>query len=620
MAFPPVPAYPNAIDDDYSLFLVFNTTETKICKENPPWADEIEIIPTNGSEIWANNGFGNISGELFYYDAVERNSSGKVSKLKRCARNLGGLHTRYNPPGTWVRSYVVAQHHNQLANAILNIEDFVGFNFDPRQETLDWRIRNLQALDIIFDDFSCPDVVFTFNIVEDNSTTGVLANYLVEITTVGVTGSSSFRLDFGDGQFTTTDLSGTHRYAINSSIDPVITVSNDRCQIVQTPVERNNPSQPPETTVPIFDIAFPNSPNVPDFTFVPCDIPEPEIALPPFVFPCGISLGSTGFPSVIEGPDFNLVSHVLIEATNDIQILHSVVTILGNVNIPSIVFFDVPPTIVIDPPIPPTIVIIPDSSVSMTLHAVDLPDMKIDWSTMPEMKVSLTMPRRIKRSNVNELAIAEFGDEFADLFDAQNHTTVEYEEVGIPEEIRILPPKMPKVKFDTRNFPKMIKVDTSEANIPREIKVYGPETPIPSHITISGPAKPLPTTIDVVNRDVPTSIEVFMRTSIPEKIEVQMSKEIPHRIIVETLTPIPDRIILEAIGIPNELKVVGIPDVLEVVGFPDSIPVKFPDEMPQIELVYKGGPMEFKIDLQPILGATPEGAQYPCFMAVPCPR
>ena len=182
MPFPPQPVYPKGIDNDYTLFLVYNTTETKICRESPAWADEIEIIPVrpDEQEIWADNGFGNISGELFYYDSVSKNSDGKVFKLKNCARNLGGKQTKHNPPGTWVRSYVVAEHHNQMVDAILNTEDFIGFNFDERQETLDWRIRNLEALDVIFDDYSCPDVTFTFNVTENSPTTGILSEYLIE--------------------------------------------------------------------------------------------------------------------------------------------------------------------------------------------------------------------------------------------------------------------------------------------------------------------------------------------------------------------------------------------------------------------------------------------------------
>ena len=621
MVFPPQPVFPKGIDDDYTLFLVHNTTETKICKENVPWADEIEIIPVRDGvqEIWADNGFGNISGELFYYDSVEKDANGKVFKLKNCARNLGGKATKYNPPGTWVRSFVVAEHHNQMVGAIFQTEDFIGYNFDPRTETLDWRIRNLEALEIIFDDHSCPDVTFIFNVIENSPTTGIIARYSVEITTTGSTGSVTFRLDFGDGEFTTTELSGLHRYAINATIDPVLTISNDKCQLILTPVERNNPAEIPEIIEDSFDIPIPEVPQVPDFLPVPCNVPEPSINLPPFVFPCISLEGQIGpLPSIIEGPDINLVSQVTITANNPIQITQSVVEIIGGpINIPSIVFIDVPPTIVIDPPIPPTIVLIADSNIDLSLNATDFPKLEIDWGVIPEMSIAMTLPKRTRMVPVNQESLENFGDEFADLMMAQSQMMVEVEEVGIPDEIRIIAPTIPKIEFDTQNFPKYIKVDMSEAKIPENIQIHGPESPIPDRIQIFGPDKPLPEEIALVNRDIPTTIELISKTVIPERIEVEMSRDIPSRITIETLTPIPERILLEAVGIPTELRVVGIPDTIEVTGFPEFIPLKMPDNA-QIEMVYRGAPIELKVDLQPISANNTNGEQSQCVMIVPC--
>lgn len=85
--FPPTPAYPKNYDSDYTLFLVYNTSETITTEENAPWSDEIAIKPvaSDQDEQWATNGFANIDGELFYYDTVEYNAFGKINKLKRCA-------------------------------------------------------------------------------------------------------------------------------------------------------------------------------------------------------------------------------------------------------------------------------------------------------------------------------------------------------------------------------------------------------------------------------------------------------------------------------------------------------------------------------------------------------
>ena len=190
---------------------------------------------------------------MFYYDSVTKNDDGKVVSLDNCARQLQGT-TKYNRKGVWVGSYVIAEHHNQIVDAILHLENFIGRNFDPRQFTLDWRIRNLQELNPIADDFSCPDINFDFRILETDNVTGILATYSISSPDSVIT---SFRLDFGDGEFTTTDLTGQHRYALNARIDPVVTVSNSRCQIIQTPNVRENPIAPNINEPPTFTITIP---------------------------------------------------------------------------------------------------------------------------------------------------------------------------------------------------------------------------------------------------------------------------------------------------------------------------------------------------------------------------
>lgn len=616
MAFPPIPVYPNAIDSDYTLFLVHNTTEAKLTVDNSAWSQEIDITPvaSDKPEIWASNGFANLDGELLYYDDVDVNEYGKVNKLKKCSRQLGGDKTKTNKRGSWIRSYVVAEHHNQIVDAILKIEDFVGYNFDTRQETLDWRIRNLQGLPIIFDDFDCPDIDFTFNIIENDAVAGILARYAVTVNTPG--NISSYKLDFGDGNFTTTELEGTHRYAINARIDPVITIANDKCQLVQSPYERANPAEPPAGVERVFEIPIPEVPDIPDFTYVSCDVPEPDIVLPPLVFPCISIEGQIGpIPSVIIGPDINMVSNVIITGPDEpVQILYSTVTIVGGpINIPPIIVIDppIPPTIIIDPPIPPTIIIIPpESNIALTLNAEDLPRLEVDWGVPPEMEVALTLSKRVQppeRFASNPDVVNEFGKEFADLFEATSTMKVEYESVGIPEEIRIVPPEFPEIKTD---IPKEIKISASDVKIPESIQIYGPESPIPNRIRLDG--SELPEDIDLVYKGkpipidascIPTMIKLEMDRTIPERIVVEMPNPIPEKIIIEG--NIPDRIILEApVSIPLELP----PNL--------GIPVIFPEKMPEMELVYKGSPIELKITMDQIIDKEADGRN--CVMIVPC--
>jgi hypothetical protein len=610
MSFPPVPVFPKAIDSCFELFLVYNTTEARMSVDNAPWSQEIEIVPrkANEAEIWADNGFGNISGELFYYDSVEKDINDRVFKLKACARNLGGSETVFNKKGTWVRSYVVAEHHNQIVDTILKIEDFVGFNFDPRTDTLDWRIRNLQELSVIFDDHDCPDINFTFNITESDPVSGVVSDYLVEISEPGT--FNTFRLDFGDGTSTTTDLSGTHRYAVNSIIDPVVTIQNDRCQIIQTPIERLNPTEPPPQVIDEFDIPIPEVPDFPDFTFVPCDVPEADISLPPIVFPCISIEGQIGpIPSSIEGPD--LPSVIVIETPG----LPSVIAIESD--IPSVIILDppIPPTIVIDPPIPPTIVIVPPASgITLDIDATELPKLEVDWGQAPDMEVALTMANQVQmpqRFNTDPELTAEFGAEFADLFEASRKVNVQYDTVGIPSEIVIVPPVMPKIEIDDIK----VKVDATEVNIP-DIKIHGPETPIPTDIRLN--ASDLPTEMNLSYKG-PDKIEIDA-TSIPTTITVETVDPIPHKIIVEQVKPIPEEILINADDMPREITVTGMPDFVEL-KMPENfgIPVIFPEEMPSMELVYNGAPIEVKITMDEIIGNA-EDDDNPCVKIVPCPR
>lgn len=618
MTFPPLPVYPKEIDSDYTLFLVHSTTEAKLVSDNSAWAQEIDIVPVdqNKPEIWPSNGFATIEGELLYYDAVGLHSeTGKVNKLKKCARQLNGVKSKFNKKGTWIRGFVVAEHHNQLANCIMKTQNFIGRNFDERTDTLDWKIRNLQELEVIFDDFNCPDINFTWHILENDPVRGILAEYLIEITPPG--SINSFRLDFGDGNFTTTSLEGEHRYAVNARVDPVIRVSNDKCQIIQTPIERDNPAEPPPEVDEAFEIPIPEIPEFPDFTFVPCEVPEPEINLPPLVTSCFSIEGQIGpIPSVITGPDINMVSNITITVDNPIQILHSEVTITGN-DIPSIIIVDppIPPTIILDPPIPPTIVIVPpQSNITVDLDIAEMPRLEVDWGSPPEMEVAMTFARPVRtpeRFAADESLIMEFGSEFADLFETKQTMKVEYEPVGIPSEIVVLMPEDASVKLDASELDeRKIKIDASEVNIPTDIKIHGPESPIPNSIIFD--ASELTQAIDRLQELESIKIDV---SGIPKTIGVLMEKEIPDTIVVEIPKPIPEKIIVES-NIPDKIILEGPTGIPVILPENWEIPVKFPDKMPELEVVWKGAPIEVKITMDEIMSRDEDGKQ--CVMILPC--
>jgi hypothetical protein len=352
--FPPQIAYPLALDSDRTLYLVYNTSEARTTVENSAWEEEIQIVPVGDcqQEIWAENGFANISGEMFYYDAVEKNEpvgsgavlgnvildskgsilsvsvlnggqgycvpeiavkgngtgaklkavvsggsivrveivrpgtgyeegstvlelEGKIFKLKRCLRNMGGKQTKFNPSGTWVRGFVMAEHHNQLVDVAISIERYV--------LELEDRIAKLEEEPVCSDDAYCVDVTLETNISQDPE--GCRETTMQYSVIVNGT-FSTFTLDFGDGQSTSSIQSGVHNYASGANIDPVVTVVGGDCTVVQTPISRPKGGVPEVPETPTFVIPIPQVPNFPDILIPDFQQPNPQIELPQIVFPC----------------------------------------------------------------------------------------------------------------------------------------------------------------------------------------------------------------------------------------------------------------------------------------------------------------------------------------------
>jgi len=398
-SFPPQPVYPHAIDSDRTLFLVYNTAEARLAADNSAWSEEIEIIPVGAdeSEIWADNGFATIEGELFYYDAVEKDSNGKVYKFKRCARNLGGQSTKFNkasslpseggcPPntekGTWVRGFVIAEHHNQLVDAIIATEQLLDVTNDS--------LVRLEDEAVCIDDVFCPEVDFDLIVVDPTSEQDECREVEVAYN-ITITGTyNSFSLDFGDGTVEQGSLVGTHTYPPNTTIDPIVTVSSDFCQVTQTPITRTEADEPvaPEI-LEDFLLPIPPPPDFPEIVIPDVDT-DVNLEIPQFVFP-DIGFGISGISFNINVPSIislvppiptiitlepTLPSIILIEPP-----IPSIITIVPN--IPSIIEITgpdppIPTEIQItgpDPPIPSEIQITgPDPAIPSDIQIVGGPD------------------------------------------------------------------------------------------------------------------------------------------------------------------------------------------------------------------------------------------------------
>jgi hypothetical protein len=627
MAFPPVPVYPTGIDSDRTLFKVYNTSETRLSADNSAWAQELEIEPVGADEpeIWADNGFATISGELFYYDSVAKDENGKVYKMKRAARNLGGKRTQFNPAGTWVRGFVVAEHHNQIVQAVLNLENFIGVDNSTDTESLDYRIRNLAAEPSCFDDHECPDVIFEFEIIEasPDGCTGTTASYDLTIN-----GSfRNFKIDFGDGSSTTSAQSGTHLYPPSANIDPIVTVTNDKCQIIQTAIEREAPDEPqPSEEEEVFTIDVPTI-EFPQIVIPDCVIPDVTLTLPQITFPCELGIGSFGgvpsiivvsppIPSLIEFGEINIPTEIsivggftvpsLIEF-GEIDIPNPIT--FGPHGIPSVIVFDacteievvdtIPTTITVSGSLPSIISITAASipSYISVVHSLPSvisltygtpPSVTVDWGSPPTVSCTVSIDCGGGGGALAARSSSGFDEDF---MDSLGRVEVEAADVGIPSEIKIIAPKLPDLKL-THNLPSSILV---ESNIPETITLVGT---IPSEIRIYADTE-IPKQIELVSQ-LPSSI-LLDASSLPGAIQLQVPDKFPDISIVG--------------NIPTTIQVIGIPDAIEIIGsIPSEIIIKPPENL-EIPLVYKGAPIPVQFDLRTPSGDTGDA---PCFALTPC--
>ena len=639
----PNPLYPDSFDTDRTLFLVSNSVETIITKNNAAWAEKIcikPVLPTE-EEQWAENGFATINGELLYYNSVEYNEYGKIIALKECLRNIGGDNTKFNPVGTDIRSFVIAEYHNQLVSSIINLQTFVGISPCDNNDNIVCCLEELEGIPTCSDDNSCPDITFDYTIVTTDSEeilcSGTTINY-----TIDLNGNfDSFRLDFGDGTFTTLPNSGTKTYPPGTTIDPVVRVSNDSCEIILTGIERTEDDEPSigETQenllipIPAFDI--------PEVVIPTFEIPEFDLQLPTIQTPCLDNLSGVGSISLDD---------IIISA-----FIPSIIDIIPPVFPPTIDIIPptFPSTIDITPPtFPSTISITPPSfpasidvidTIPTNINVIDtiptniavtddIPDLITVVDTIPDT-ITITgspIPSQITvtgdgiPSNISLICCeipATIAVECCDIpsvitFDNCPTLTVDWGNVptlvvSVPSTFGEVPTATPipvpfamPLAFTTAELPEIKTAQVNSLALEQDAKI--------STFALQSPMLPSVIKVDGV-QDIPNRIEVIMPEKMP-KIEID-ALGIPEKIDINW-GDVPE-IEIKGIQVPSIIQIEhDIPSVIRVEGFPEYIPLRLD---PQQDLTFKVEPGEVKLNFNvDNLFNSGDDSDGPCFKLVPC--
>lgn len=610
VGFPPIPVYPQGLDSDTTLFKVYNTAEAPLSANNSAWADEVAIEPASVNEQWADNGFATLSGEIFYYDAVEKNIDGKVYKLKRCARNLGGTHTKNNIKGTYVRGFVLAEHHNQMVDAVLLTERYF--------KDLEARVDRLIAEPTCLDDCAPTSTYLKIDtLAKDTGCNGTIISYTANIND----DYSKFALNFGDGSSTTL-TTGTHTYLPGANIEPTLLIGNDCGETITTPHDVATINEPTATTTSsVLEVPIPEIPEFPQIIIPEIDVPETTLTLPQIVLPC-MDIGPIGpinVPSLIT-IDPAVPSHITVDPieipsfitiANPIPSLIAIdgyipanITIIGSVGNISLITTPLKNISLIGGgSIPSVVSIIGGFTLPTTVTINYNGCLSVDYGTPSAISV-IGIPSSIQCSvivscaSTGARAAAEAVDseEFQDSFAAANASSNEFVEgLNIPSEIKIIAPEMPDIKIK-HNLPLKINLDVPKMD---NISLIVPAH-LPQQISLIGN---VPETIRI-DSDIPSAISLDT-SNLPGAIKLEIPSILPA-------------ISLDTSSLPQTIKVNGIPDTIELKGhIPSEIFVKVPENL-EVPLVYKGPPIPIKFDEKAFTGEN--GEDLPCFAIVPCPK
>ena len=136
--------FPEALDDKESLYEAKNNAQTTL-KQSLTYAGKTIIV--NDASSFPDQGLIRIgpppgeagTSELAYYDSKQGNI------FKDLIRGFAGSRRSFWPStNTWVTAAIMAEHHNSIKDAILNIEQVVGTSVNPDSTSLNGRVKTIE--------------------------------------------------------------------------------------------------------------------------------------------------------------------------------------------------------------------------------------------------------------------------------------------------------------------------------------------------------------------------------------------------------------------------------------------------------------------------------------------
>ena len=330
------PVFPLGLDGDDVLFHVHNTSETRLRVAMDPDSSSVLVDPRDWGEAerWSRSGgILNIEGELIYYGDViveergDGSGSERIVGFTNLIRGYDGTGAAHHHEGDWVRGFVMAEHHNALARAVEGIETLMGVDGSADHESIDYRLRDLQELQVEPDDYDCPYGVYWYETVEDG---GGEVRVRFHISIIGEYTRFEFYPRAGADPITDT-LEPEIVYRRDEEIAASVIVYSDRCCACNS---ADNSRCEPCQFEPLFDdIPVLDLPQIDPWTLpvIPCQ-PCP----PPSCTPCTPCITTTcptvtGWPSIIRIDGFQ--SMITVDMLTNIHLQSQSVDVNVNVNV-----------------------------------------------------------------------------------------------------------------------------------------------------------------------------------------------------------------------------------------------------------------------------------------------